>query len=97
MSHRPTDTDALSCDPETTRIATQLLARIRAELIELDESFGVDSDLFSAGLDSMAIMQTILIIEDQFAVKLPDCSITRATFSTARHIAEAVRAASRKA
>ena len=97
MSHRPVESDALSSDPETTRLAEQLLTRIRAELIELDAAFGVDSDLFAAGLDSMAIMQTILIVEEQFGVKLPDCSITRTTFATARHIAEAIRAASKEA
>lgn len=97
MSHLPVESDALSCDPETTLLAEQLLARIRAELIELEPSFGVDSDLFAAGLDSMAIMQTILIVEDQFGVKLPDCSITRTTFATARHIAEAIREASKPA
>ncbi|MFH0343153.1 MAG: acyl carrier protein [Chromatiales bacterium] len=40
---------------ETTRIATRLLGRIRGELLETDESFGLDSDLFAAGLDSISI------------------------------------------
>ncbi|OOO02287.1 MAG: Aminoacyl carrier protein [Chromatiales bacterium USCg_Taylor] len=76
---------------EATRIATRLLGHIRSDLLETDESFGLDSDLFAAGLDSMSIMQIILFIEEEFSVKLPDNMITRATFCTARHIAEAIR------
>ena len=44
----------------------------------------------------MAIMQLILMLEDEFNVKLPDCSITRPTFATARQIAEAVATARAK-
>ncbi|MBA3494226.1 MAG: acyl carrier protein [Gammaproteobacteria bacterium] len=76
---------------ETTRIATRLLGHIRSDLLETDESFGLDSDLFAAGLDSMSIMQIILFIEEDLAVKLPDGMITRATFCTARQLAEAIR------
>ncbi len=76
---------------ETTRIATRLLGHIRSDLLETGEAFSLDSDLFAAGLDSMSIMQIILFIEEEFAVKLPDGAVSRATFCTARHIAEAVR------
>ena len=75
----------------TIPIAERLLARIRADLIEMDASFGIDSDLFAAGLDSMSIMQLTLLIEEEFGTSLPDRLITRATFSTARHIAAAIR------
>ncbi|MGH8479472.1 MAG: phosphopantetheine-binding protein [Gammaproteobacteria bacterium] len=67
------------------------MGHIQSDLLETDESFGVDSDLFAAGLDSMSIMQILLFIEEEFAVKLPDFAITRATFCTARHLAEAIR------
>ena len=96
MSQRPDNLDAEPCTTDTMQLATRLLARIRSELLELDGAFGVDSDLFAAGLDSMAIMQLILMLEDECNVKLPDCSITRATFATARQIAEAVGAARAK-
>ena len=75
----------------TIPIAERLLARIRTDLIETDDDFGIDSDLFAAGLDSMAIMQLTLLIEDEFGTSLPDRLITRATFSTARGIASAIR------
>ncbi len=72
------------------QIATRLLGHIRSDLLETDESFDLDSDLFAAGLDSMSIM-IILFIEEEFSVKLPDGAVTRATFCSARHIAEAIR------
>jgi len=78
--------------PETRLIADRLLGRIRVELIELESEFGPDSDLFDAGLDSMAIMQVILMIEEEFGVKLPDAAIKRETFTTANRIAAAVTA-----
>lgn len=77
-------------DP-TIPIAERLLARIRTDLIETSDGFGIDSDLFAAGLDSMSIMQLTLLIEEEFGAHLPDRLITRDTFSTARHIAAAIR------
>jgi len=75
---------------EALDVAERLLARIRSELVELQPEFSVDSDLFDAGLDSMAIMQVILMIEQEFGVKLPDALIKRETFATARRIGNAV-------
>jgi acyl carrier protein len=90
MSHRPACSEVSATSPQVTETAQRLLTRIRAELLELDADFGLDSDLFNAGLDSMAIMQVILIVEEEFGATLPDCSIKRETFSTARRIAEAI-------
>jgi len=75
------------------QLAERLLTRIRADLLETPDGFSVDSDLFAAGLDSMAIMQLTLIIEEEFGVTLPDRLITRTTFGSARRIAEALTAA----
>lgn len=88
MSQSATRLEVTTSSPKVTRVAEQLLGRIRSELLELDADFGVDSDLFHAGLDSMAIMQVILILEEEFGAKLPDSSIKRETFATARRIAE---------
>lgn len=75
---------------ETERIAARLRDHIQSVLLETGEHFDLDSDLFAAGLDSMAIMQIILFIEEEFAVKLPDGMITRATFGSVRRIAQAI-------
>lgn len=79
--------------PSDSAIAERLLARIGGELLELPPDFGIDADLFEAGLDSMTIMQVILIIEQEFAAQLPDQLIKRETFSTVRQIAAAVAGA----
>lgn len=88
----PMRSESTSDASEIASAAERLLSRISNELIELEPGFGLDSDLFGAGLDSMAIMQVLLIVEEEFGVKLPDASIKRETFSTARRIAEAVLA-----
>ncbi len=68
----------------------RLLELIRRELLETDDEFGIDDDLFAAGLDSMAIMQLLLLLEMEFALKLDDRLIQRATFSTVRILAAAL-------
>jgi len=75
---------------EVTPLAERLLARIRTDLLETGPDFGIDSDLFDAGLDSMSIMQLMLLIEQEFGVQLPDRLVTRTTFATARQIAGAI-------
>lgn len=75
---------------EVTSMAERLLARIRTDLLETEPDFGIDSDLFEAGLDSMAIMQLMLLIEEDFDAQLPSRVVTRTTFATARQIAEAI-------
>lgn len=87
MSHQQNSPEL---SPAVCDAAGRILASIRADLLELDASFGVDDDLFAAGLDSMSIMQVIILVEEQFAVKIPDAMIKRETFSSARRIALAV-------
>lgn len=90
MSQRPLVPQISAVLPAADEIAARLLSRIRAEILELEPAFGAEDDLFHAGLDSMAIMQVILILEEEFGVKLPDCAIKRETFATARSIATVV-------
>ncbi len=90
MSHRQGETHENATMPTSEEIALRLLERIRAELLEIDADFGIDDDMFHAGLDSMAIMQVIMILEEEFGVKLPDRLIKRETFATARAVAGAV-------
>lgn len=69
-------------------------ARIRelidGQLIDLDPGFGSDADLFAAGLDSMAIMQLLLLIEENFGVQIPMGEVTRENFHTTEAIARLV-------
>jgi len=68
-----------------------LIAQIRERIVELDQGFSVEADLFEAGLDSMGIMQLLLVIEEQFGVVLSPADLTRINFQTARKIAALIR------
>ena len=39
-------------------------------VLELDWDFPEDGDLFEAGLDSMAVMQLVVAVEDRFGIEL---------------------------
>ena len=78
-------------DAEDLLQETSLVICEKFSEFETGTDFGIDSDLFAAGLDSMSIMQLSLIIEEEFGTQMPDRLITRETFSTARRIAAAIR------
>lgn len=66
---------------------TKLLAIVTRDILEVGPGFDGHSDLFDAGLDSMAIMQLLILIERHFGVRLPAAKITRATFSSVEDLA----------
>ena len=41
---------------------------------------GVDADLFAAGLSSLATVNVMLAVEDEFGVEFPDCLLSRRSF-----------------
>ncbi len=51
-------------------------------VLELEWDFPEDGDLFSAGLDSMAVMQLVVAVEDRFEVELLPEDLTRANLAT---------------
>lgn len=63
---------------------------IDGQLVELPPSFGPEEDLFAAGLDSMAIMQLLLILEEEFGTAVPMGEVTRDNFHTTSSIARLV-------
>ena len=63
---------------------------IDGQLIELHAGFGPEEDLFEAGLDSMAIMQLLLILEEEFGVVIPMGEVTRDNFHTTTAITRLV-------
>ncbi len=52
------------------------------EVLELDWDFPEDGDLFGAGLDSMAVMQLVVAVEDRFGVELGPEDLTKANLAT---------------
>jgi acyl carrier protein len=46
------------------------------------ESLEDESDLFAAGLDSLAIVNVLMSIEERFDIELPDEMLSRRSFSS---------------
>jgi acyl carrier protein len=62
---------------------TDLIDWLNGEgLLELDWDFPEDGDLFAAGLDSMAVMQLVVAVEDEYGVELQPDDLTRANLAT---------------
>jgi acyl carrier protein len=49
-----------------------------------------DSDLFSAGLDSLAIVNVLINLEEHFDMELPDALLSRRSFASIATIARVV-------
>ncbi len=59
-----------------------LRALINEQLFPLDDTVTKESDLHAEGLDSMALMQLILLLEQEFAISLGPDDLNRENFST---------------
>jgi|GEM_PF-234070 len=77
--------------PAPEDLENNLLTLISERILETGEGFSPDSDLYAAGLDSMAIMQLLLVLEEEFHVSIPVESVSRKNFSTVRTIADLLR------
>lgn len=72
--------------------ADEILAMLREEnLVELPGNFSTDGDLFSAGMDSMAVMQLIVIIEERYGAVVGPADAGRENLSTAEALAALIR------
>lgn len=69
-----------------SQLEIRVLDLVRNEVLQTPPGFTVESDLFEAGLDSMAIMQLLLLLEEHFGVAIPVGSVSRANFKNARAI-----------
>ena len=66
--------------PPTT---TELIDWLNDEgVMELDWDFPEDGDLFAAGLDSMAVMQLVVAVEDRYHVELGPEDLTKDNLAT---------------
>lgn len=61
-------------------------AKLRVSSDQLSD----DTNLFEAGLDSLAMVNVMLAIEDAFQVELPDSMLSRETFSSIASLRRAV-------
>ena len=54
------------------------------------DSLAEDADLFAAGLDSLAMVNVLMSIEEHFDIELPDEFLSRRTFASIDAIARVV-------
>lgn len=73
--------------PARETLEQQLVTLIAERLLETQPGFGADSDLYQNGLDSMAIMQLLVLVEEEYGVSIPEAALTRKNFSTIRQLA----------
>lgn len=76
----------------TRNLEQTVLDVIRENLLpDLASDFATDADLFSAGLDSMGIMQMVLLLEERFSCTVQPVNLTRKNFSSAAALAALIR------
>ncbi len=83
--------------PSTEILEQQLVVLLRERLLETAAHLDATTDLYALGLDSMAIMQLLILVEEEYGVPLPEGALTRENFSTARQLAVLIHAESRAA
>jgi acyl carrier protein len=77
---------------------TELIDWLNGEgLLELDWDFPEDGDLIAAGLDSMAVMQLVSAVEDEYGVELLPEDLAPAKLGTPVKLAKLISSKSRKA
>lgn len=77
--------------PDVPILAEELVVLIRERLLETPPGFHSGSDLYEHGLDSMAIMQLLLLIEEKYGVLLPDADLTKDNFHTPLALAHLIQ------
>lgn len=61
-------------------------------ILELDVHFPDDGDLFAAGLDSMAVMQLVVAVEEKYGAILEPADLTKENLSTPQKLTELIEA-----
>ena len=64
-----------------------------AKLAKPAANLELKTDLFATGLDSMAVVNVMLALEERFDIEFPESRLTRAAFADIQSIATAVRQA----
>ena len=73
----------------STEKVREILAA-HGRLTESVEKLKDDSDLYQAGLTSLATVGLMLALEDEFDIEFPDSALSRKTFGSINAIAETV-------
>ena len=76
----------------TQNLEHSILDVIRENLLpDLPATFGVKDSLYDVGLDSMGIMQMVLLLDERFGCAIQPTDLTRANFSSAAALAALIR------
>jgi methoxymalonate biosynthesis acyl carrier protein len=75
----------------TTDLTRRIHHLIDGRLFPLRESVTADSDLYSEGLDSLTLMQVIILLEQEFSITIRPEDLDRKNFSTVANIAALVQ------
>ncbi len=78
--------------PALDHLDQQLVTLVSERLLETQAGFGADSNLYEAGLDSMALMQLLILVEEEYGVSIPESALTKQNFSTVRHLSQLILA-----
>ena len=78
--------------PALDHLDQQLVTLVSERLLETQPGFGADSNLYEAGLDSMALMQLLILVEEEYGVSIPESALTKQNFSTVRHLSQLILA-----
>ena len=76
---------------EPSDLEEKLAAMIGKELLDLPSEFDWDADLYRAGLDSMALMRLLILIENHFGLILTEADLSRENFASIRKLAALIR------
>ena len=80
----------MSSVPTLDRIERELLAALRDRLVDSDVALEATTPLADVGLDSLAVMQLLILVEESFGVWLPESGLTRAKLRDVRSLAAVV-------
>ncbi len=84
-------TPATMSDSEAQAAAVEKLRVLISErLLPLPDGFPSDGDLYQQGLDSMALMQLILVLEQELGVHIEPQDLAKEHFKTLQAIAKLV-------
>ena len=77
--------------PALENLDQQLVTLVSERLLETQPGFDAESNLYEAGLDSMALMQLLILVEEEYGVSIPESALTKQNFSTVRHLSQLIR------
>lgn len=75
---------------ESLSITCRLRRLISERLFPLNDDFSDDCDLYVEGLDSMALMQLILLLEQEMDVRIEPSDLGKENFQTLHAIARLI-------